>query len=294
MTMRISDSMIFRQMSRGIQSTQRRSFEAQRKAMSGLRVEKPSDDPAAAHRGVLLESQRRQLDSMKKNSATAFNELGTAENALGTVSDLLNQVRVRLLQGMNGTMTAADRSHITTEISALKEEMLSIANTRVGNVYVFGGFKTNTEPFQADGTFLGEAGSRRAEVAPGITVEMNISGDSVFAPAGGTNLFGSIDQMLIDLTAGDDTAMAARLDDMDTLREQVLSARVDLGSNLAQVERADENRDDLGLYIDEAQKSVVGIDQAESYVDLVANQHALNSAISQARKVLQQLQQPLF
>ena len=292
--MRISDSMIFRQMSQGIQTTQQRSYESQRKAMSGLRVEKPSDDPAAAHRGVLLESQKRQLDSMKRNSATAFNELATTDSALSSVTDLLHQIRERLIQGLNDTNTAEDRAHIATDITALKDEILAIANTKVGDVYIFSGYATTTEPFQADGTFLGITGSRQAEVAPGVTVDLNVSGDSVFAPATGTNLFATIDQMVLDMQGGDTAAMATRLDDMDTLQEQVLNSRVSVGSTLAQVERSDQTREELALFINQSQETAVGLDQAESYVDLVANQHALTSAIAQARRVLEQLQQPLF
>ena len=55
-----------------------------------------------------------------------------------------------------------------------------MANTDLGGVYIFGGNKNTTAPYDGTGVYQGDNGTREVEVAPGLKVSMNVPGREIF------------------------------------------------------------------------------------------------------------------
>jgi len=132
--------MVFGMVTRRVQLAQERAFKAQKIAQSGVRVEKASDDPLAAARGNVLNGSLERLRGMEQVSARAKQELAVGESALGEGSALFNRARELAVQGANATYDAESRRAMAQEVAGLREQMISIANTRVANVFIFGGY----------------------------------------------------------------------------------------------------------------------------------------------------------
>jgi len=288
--MRVSDKMMFDQVERGVTRGQESLYEAQRRAMSGVRVERPSDDPFAASRTLLLDANLEQLESMGRVAGRAQQELGVAESVLGTAGDRMIRVRELLVQSLDGVLSPEDRTNLASEVRTIREEMIQLANSEVAGTYLFGGFRTDTRPFLDDGSFVGTAGAREAEVAPNQFVDLNISGDTIFAPAGGSDVFAFLEQVAIDLESDDTAALELRLGEVDSAREQLLMARSEIGQRLATLEKADDFRQDLGLQIESARSQSVELDLGVAYSDLVRAQSALQAALAQASRILEQME----
>lgn len=188
MTIRPTQSSIFALVSRGLFENSARLFRAQEQASSGKRILRPSDDPigtveALGHRAQIAASRRYQ-DAIARGREL----LDGAAAGLSEATELLNDARSTLVQGLNGSLSAEDRQVLAGEIREIRERMLALANRKDGERYVFGGTATLDAPF-AVGTRLGittvsYAGAADAPellIGNSDRIAVGLPGDAIFA-----------------------------------------------------------------------------------------------------------------
>lgn len=145
---------------------QARIEQLQEQVSSGRRIQRVSDDPAAAARAERSRNALSRIAADQRGLQDQRNALQLAEAALGRSVDLLQRARELLVQSQNGTLGARDRLSIATELAGLREQLLAEANQRDANgVALFGGLSTRAEAFvQGAGgvAFTGEAGQALA------------------------------------------------------------------------------------------------------------------------------------
>ena len=106
-----------------------KSEQAVERLSSGLRINSASDDAAGSAIASKMESQVRSLTVAIRNSHDAISMTQTAEGALGEMENILQRVRELSVQAGNSTLSAADRTAIQSEVTALTAEMDDIAKT---------------------------------------------------------------------------------------------------------------------------------------------------------------------
>jgi len=285
--LRVTEGMIFRQVTSSIARAQKRAYDSQVIAQTGHRVNHLSDDPIAAARANILNSTLERLDGMGQVSARAEEELTVAESALGQASFIYNRAREIAIAGSNASMGAASRAALAEEVEGLRAQMLTLANTRVADVYVFGGYKTTAEPFDGiTAAYNGDNGVRLGEVAPGTSVKMNVSGDASFVVAGGVDVFAELESLKTDLLNNDPASVSARLGQLETGFSQLTSARGRTGVYLNQLRSGDELRYELESSALVHRTEAVEADVNEAFNALAQTQFNLQAAIAQAQKIL--------
>jgi flagellin len=100
---------------------------------SGLRIATASDDAAGLAISERMRSQIRSLGAATRNAQDGVSLVQTAEGALAEVSNILGRMRELAVQASNGTLSAADRATVNTEVLALQSEMDRIATTATFN-----------------------------------------------------------------------------------------------------------------------------------------------------------------
>lgn len=208
MSLRITQGMLY---SRALADVQRGLFRysrLQEEVATGRRINRASDDPAAALRVLPLRNDLRDLEQLHGNVALAKETLDTGAGSLEDASALMQRVRELTTQAANGTISSSDRQSIAAEVEQLLNQLVSIGNSRRGDRYLFGGTENSISPFElvedAGGTrivYRGNHESLSVEVAPGVTTALNVPGDSIFqhrergattfAPASGTAATGA-------------------------------------------------------------------------------------------------------
>ena len=284
---RVTESMIFSQVTSSVAKAQKRAYEAQAVAQTGIRVSRVSDDPLGASRASILNSTLERLEGMSGVSARATEELSVAESALGEAGALMTRAREIAIAGANGSMGADSRAALAEEIDGIRDQMLTLANTRVADVYVFGGFKLVEPPYDEDGNYSGDAGVRRGEIAPGTSVNMNIPGQDAFG--GDSDVFSVLENLSLQLRANDGGAVGESLTDLETTFQQVSNARARTGVYLGHLQSGDQLRYQLESSALVHRTESVEADINESFNDLAQTQFALQSAIAQAQTILQGL-----
>jgi flagellin len=101
---------------------------------SGLRINKAADDAAGLGISEKMRSQIRGLAQAQRNIQDGVSMVQTAEGNLDEVHSILQRVRELAVQYRNGSLSAAGKGAIQSEVDQLSQEI-----TRIGNAAVFNG-----------------------------------------------------------------------------------------------------------------------------------------------------------
>ena len=161
----------------------------QEQASTGSRVNRISDDPSVAFQLLSLESQRQSLINYQEGLTNIVSIMGMTTTILESMTAELRSTQEVLTQIAGGIHGQSNRDRIADSIDDRLEQTLLLANTQLGNRYLFSGAKTSTQPFVATRdnnheitavTYQGSQEQRRVEVAAGTKTEVYWVGNDVF------------------------------------------------------------------------------------------------------------------
>lgn len=209
MSIRITQGMLYSRAYTDVQRGLFRYSQLQQEVATGRRVNRPSDDPAAALRILPLRNDLRDLEQLSGNVSLARETLDTSTASLEDASALMQRVRELTTQAANGTLSNSDRQSIGAEVEQLLSQLVGIGNSRRGDRYLFGGTENGDAPFELveDGggtrvVYRGNRESLEIDVAPGVSTALNVPGDAIlqardraattFTPAYGSSATGAL------------------------------------------------------------------------------------------------------
>jgi len=100
---------------------------------SGLRINRAKDDAAGLGISEKIKAQVVSLNQGLRNANDAISMVQTAEGSLSEVSSILQRMRELSVQARNDSLSTAQRSFISNELGALKNEINSIAERTTFN-----------------------------------------------------------------------------------------------------------------------------------------------------------------
>lgn len=194
-----------------ILEAQARLQRTQEELASGKRILSPSDDAVATAQIMQIQSELSRVETFQRNISTARSDLAFTESTVTSIEDVLMRARELAVRANSATMTTQDRAIIADEIDGLREQLLSLSNTKTASgEYLFSGFASSAEAFAdtpdptydaewlelSNGVFVdtsylgsrqyqGDSGERAVNIAPGMTMSTRFNGQSVF----GTTVF---------------------------------------------------------------------------------------------------------
>ena len=159
----------------GIDTLARRQAELnslQDQLTTGKRVNRASDDPAAAARAErALASIGRSETSQRAVDASKV-LMTQAESTLGAAGDLLQRTRELMVSAGNASYGDVERKGIADELQQIRDQLLSLANTGDGaGTFLFGGQGSTQKPFidtAAGVQFAAAAGQMKTEQPTGL------------------------------------------------------------------------------------------------------------------------------
>ncbi len=283
--MRVTESIVFRQATHDIGQLRSSLFDLQRQGSTGQKFHGIGDEPTAAERIRLLREAKEATIHYGKNITRSRTQLEAADSALGEATNLVIRAKEIALQTATETISAEERTIVAEEIASLYQSMLGLANTEAAGEFIFGGYQTQTAPFQTNGTYIGDSGVKEVEVGPNARQIVNVSGERAFTVAGGLDVFGEIDGLYQALLNNDIPAIQASLDTMDVAATQLSNARTDAGLKLNQLDVASGVRDRLEDSLGKEESQLLDIDPVEVFLELNATSKALDNAIRVSQKV---------
>jgi flagellar hook-associated protein 3 FlgL len=183
--MRISTTNSYNTSLDSLTARQSRLAETQEQMTSGKRVNRASDDPAAAARAErALASDRRTVASQRAVDASD-NAMHLTESALGNAGDLLQSAREALVSAGNASFSDKERLGVANQLSDLRDQLLAVANrTDSAGTHLFGGQGASQAPFtDLPGGVQFQGASGQTQAASSDALPLTIDGESTWMQA---------------------------------------------------------------------------------------------------------------
>lgn len=303
--MRVTQSMISRTVVNNINRNLERLSRAQEQMSSGKVVSRPSDDPIALARIMILKSTLSQDEQYTKNMEDAIGWLDTSESALNSATAALQRARELTIYGANGSLSETDRQALAKEVDELIDELVAIANTSYGGQYIFGGQETlakivgveSKPPFERTSSgasevvkYYGDNNGLKWEISPGVTIAPNATGTAVFKvddTSKESQLFATLLKLKTALEDGNPSDLQAVLTELDAHLDNILNWRASLGArsnrlNMGKNRAAEANIKQTGLL-----SRLEDVDLAKASMDYAIASYVYQASLNTGAKVLQ-------
>lgn len=157
----------------------------QEQLTTGKRVNRASDDPAAAARAERALAAEARTVAAQRGVDASLAAMTQAEGALGDANDLLHEVREALVAAGNATYTDAERLGLAEKIRGLRDQLLGVANRTDGaGNYMFAGQGVTQAPFvDAPGGVVYRGGAGQLQAPSGESLPLSVDGDRAWMSA---------------------------------------------------------------------------------------------------------------
>lgn len=236
--MRVTQGMLASNSLRSLSASYDRLGKYQDQLATGQKITRPSDDPVVAIKGMFYRSNLTEVEQYKRNLSELYLWMDNSEAGLEQTNSALQRVRELVIQGKNGTNSPEDKKAIANEIAQLKEDIASVANTKVAGRYIFNGTEVENPPVTLGNppTVALNTASYNVEVSSGVNIKANINPENVFSQ----ELFDTIQDIedhLNGISTPDD--LDALLGKLDGFMEKLSAERSELGARYNRLEMVD-------------------------------------------------------
>lgn len=298
--MKISTSQLFDNSVNQMNRQQSKIAEMQAKLASGKQIVKPSDD---SEKSAVIQRLQTAIDRQsvyERSLDTAENRLASEESALMSSERILQRIRQLAVQSNTDTLSVDDKEILANEITSLREELLSLANTQDANGnYVFAGSNVQTKAFDvnADGDIIyqGDKTQTSVDISDQRRLVLNRAGDEVFASVdrvvdGDTqdiSFFKVIDDFAQALATDDENALNLGLEEISSITEGMGASIADLGARMSTVSNQREILEDTNLRYQDLLSNAQDLDYATAVTKLSAELLSLEAAQASFAKISQ-------
>jgi flagellar hook-associated protein 3 FlgL len=283
--MRIADEMMTSNLASHLGRVSSRLARLQLEVASGIKLQRPSDDPDGALRAATLRTGLAQAEQYKKTVNYASSWLKSEDTALDQVQQLMREVRGIALTAVS-PRSEQERETYAQQVDQVIDALKQVANSTDGMHYLFAGHQTLSVPF--DGTpgaitYAGDAGNRQLEIGEGLTMSLNHTGGQVFnmggtADAGLPDLFTTLAAISTQARAGDSTGLTQSIAQLDVHATRVTAIRAQTGTRLQQLEMATSRLTDTTLVLNDLLGEVESVDITEALVHLKEQENVYQAA----------------
>jgi len=282
--MRTTQSTVGVRVFRNLQSSLGKLLNEQERLSSGKQINRPSDSPSGMVTALRLRSGVERNEQFLRNISDGFGWLGLADTTLQSASASMERARTLLLQGMNASSGPTERAAIAAELGVIRDGLMELANTRYLDRAIFAG-NTGGAAYDAAGNFIGDNGAVERNVAPGVRVTVNLSGEQVFG-AGATGIYQFFNDA-IDNLENDPTALSGDLANFDIASDRILSGLAEVGARYRRLEVLKDRTDVTQINIKQNLSDVEDIDIARTILDVQLRENSYQAALSATARVIQ-------
>jgi flagellar hook-associated protein 3 FlgL len=294
MTFRITTAQSF---NLGIATLQRRQTEladAQEALTSGKRVQRASDDPAAAARAERALVTISRSDADMRAMEASRNAMTLTESALGDGSEMLQQARELLVAAGNASYSPGERRALAAQLKGVRDQLLGIANRsdESGGHVFFPSWTGNGPPLSSGSpvSYLGATAPALVErrTAGREPLPLNVDGLSAWRIDAGTGesaMFKGLDDAIAALNstavpppAATDIAVAG-IDDIDISLDTLGNLRARVGELLNRSEMIEGRIADSKLHGQTERSNAEDLDMVQAVSRFQGQQTSYDAAL---------------
>ncbi len=195
--MKVTENSTYRLMQTNLDRITNDMFTLRNQGATGLKLNKPSDDPGAIRPVLTTRTQLNENARYLETMGQTGDKMAATDSHLSTVENVMVRVKEIAINAVNSGMSSEDLSTLADEVDELKNELLASANAMIDGKYIFAGFQENTKPFTENPDYTpadydindlntwpylyhGDNNPTQLEITPGEFMEANLTGNEVF------------------------------------------------------------------------------------------------------------------
>lgn len=286
MSSRITQNMMSQALLSNLQINYAKLDKIQQQLSTGKKFNKPSEDPVGAVRTMFFKSTLNEITQYRSNANDATSWLQTTDDSLDQVTQVLHRVRELTVKAGSDTNDSTAFKAISDEIKQLGEQLADVANSDIGGRYIFAGTATQTAPCDKTKSPIEVVNNNDVinfQIGKGSTVQINVSGDTVFNQSGG--MFQLLKNITDDIASGINPGK--HLDHIDDQIDNVLAIRADIGARTNRMELNSSRLEGLEYSTTELMSNTIDVDVAQAYTELNEQKSVYTSALSAGAKIIQ-------
>jgi len=299
--MKISTTLYFDRATQQLGNVQGELAKTQEQLSTGKQIVKPSDSPDKASLVTRLESELARQASYQDTLKSVNTRLQSEETALKSTSDVLLRIKELSIQASSDTLAPADRQSLALEVTSLKEQILSLANSQDTNGnYLFSGSRVGQPAFgqDANGHVVYQGDQARMKVAVGDNrrMNMNMPGSDAFVKVVRTDstgqktavsFFQALDDLSNAIKNSDHAKMQSGIAEMDSLQQGTSDALAQVGTDMNVVDMQNSVLDEVTLRLKTTKSDTEDLDYTSAITKMNKDQLALEAAQSSFAKISQ-------
>jgi flagellar hook-associated protein 3 FlgL len=166
---------------------------------------------------------------------------------------------------------------------------MNLANTKINDNYIFGGFVTDTIPFTRDAnytaTYAGDDSDQTVLVGDNVEVKINATGTDIFN--NGTDVFGALENLINALEAGDPTLAYAEAANIAGAIDQVQTVATESAVYYGRLDSAENYLTRYKANIEDLLGETENANLEQAIVELQLQQTAYEASLSTASQIIQ-------
>ncbi|PPA70244.1 flagellar hook-associated protein FlgL [Jeotgalibacillus proteolyticus] len=286
--MRVTQSMIASSMLRNLSQSFDRMGTLQEQVASQKKINRPSDDPVIAMKGVTYRRNLLEIEQFKRNYGEAYNWTENSDAALDKTGGAMQRIRELTVQAGNDTYDAEQRKSISEEIRQLKEHIAELGNTKFGDKYLFNGTNTLEKPINLShepAKTSTNAEPVQIELSKGIFVSVNVNGGQIFSP----ELFEDLDALIGALEDPESTGedIGGYLNQLDGHMNNITNTRANLGARHNRIELMEVRTGEMEVISTKIMSQNEDIDFERTVTDLTVQESIHRAALSIGSRIIQ-------
>lgn len=283
---RVTPGMSQRRVMWNLTRSMTRLTELQDQISSGKLIRRPSDSPVGVVESLRIRGDVRRNEQLSRNLTDATSWLASADDAMTSAVDQITRVRTLAVQSKNAGLDTNARNALASEIDNIRQTLIGIANTTIGDRALFAGTAAGSEAYDSSGTYVGVSAAVERAVAPGVKVQVNVNGDEIFGSPG-ADLFAVISQLSSAIRSGDAPGIDAAVQSLDTRTQGVQDALSTVGARARRIDSLKDANMAAATTLKSQLGDVEDIDLPKVLTEMQIQQNAYQAALATTARVIQ-------
>ncbi len=321
--MRITQNTTFNALRDSVATTRGRMENYQMQGSSLKKLNRPSDDPISSTKVLSLRTDKVNNEQFQSNMKITEAFLNNTDHVLDDISEILVRAKeIAVGQASGASATAETRLGVAEEVTQLIKRAIGSANTKIGDRYLFGGFRTDQAPLDNEGRYQGDDGQILSEIAKDVFVPMNLTALEAFnsnpeqssdyrrlkgAPneetestasmelggppppnhAQNVNVFDELQNLRISLLTNDLDGIRSTLERFDQARSYVVAMRAKVGSRVAGLAGTTASLERQNLTNASLNSSLEDADMVQVMNNIAKEETVLRTVLANSQRLVQ-------
>lgn len=176
MSIRVTDNAQYSSIIDNLFTIRKQYQNVMEKLSSQKNINTISDDALGVTRVLGFKQTNQAIVQYQRNVDSTNSWLSATEGKLDSANDILTEARALAVSQATATANADTRKITAQKVQALMDEMLSLANSKLGDRYLFAGSRSDVAPFESTeaAATIDDPVSGKANTYTGIVVKSGV------------------------------------------------------------------------------------------------------------------------